>query len=485
MRLPLVVCVPAAVLLLVQSPARAHQEDQLSAAQAQQDFDVLRHALEEAHGGLYRFATPAEVDRRFNAYRARLTAPNSQLQYRAFIAEVVAGLRDGHERIEYDATTTAALASAPMLPLRVAFEEERVFVISNDTPHDSVIRPGMELISINGRSMRNIIDTLLPLIPGDGFIVTGKRARLARSLAQTYWLYIDTTSSFAIRARTSGGAEVSSTLRGVSSTARAQNSNGVNAQIRDASARLDAPVGNITLTFHEDSTVARLRIRAFDGESFKSDVSTALQNVRRRGSSTVILDLRGNGGGVDLYGAFLVSQFVTKPFRYFDRIHLRTIRPSFATWKPSTFDDIREGTVSDSSGGFLATSQLHAGVSEQLPADTPFTGTLIVLIDGGSFSTTADVAATLHHLKRARFVGEETGGGYEGNTSGLNAEVILPNSKLHLKIMMYDYFNAVNPAVHGRGTMPDVAVTRRTVEVMNGVDAPLQRALGLAADRKL
>jgi C-terminal processing protease CtpA/Prc len=104
-----------------------------------------------------------------------------------------------------------------------------------------------------------------------------------------------------------------------------------------------------------------------------------------------------------------------------------------------------------------------------------------VLIDGGSFSTTADVAAQLRSRERATFVGEETGGTYEGNTSGLNALIVLPNSRLGLKIMMYGYWNAVRaPASPGRGTLPDHLVSRRVGDILRGTDPTLERAITLA-----
>ena len=192
----------------------------------------------------------------------------------------------------------------------------------------------------------------------------------------------------------------------------------------------------------------------------------------------MILDLRGNGGGVDDYGAALVSQFTDKPFRYFDYIHVTTIAPSFATWLPRTFDAMRAGTVADPAGGFRITSTQHRGVAEQAPASTPFLGKLVVLIDGGTFSTAADVAAQLRSMGRATFIGEETGGGYEGNTSGLNALIVLPNSKQRLRIMMYDYWNAVKPApARGRGTIPDRPVVRRIMDYIRGVDPALEEAI--------
>ena len=41
-----------------------------------------------------------------------------------------------------------------------------------------------------------------------------------------------------------------------------------------------------------------------------------------------------------------------------------------------------------------------------------------MLIDGWTFSTAADVATVAHHKHLATFIGEERGGGYDGNTSG-------------------------------------------------------------------
>jgi C-terminal processing protease CtpA/Prc len=146
----------------------------------------------------------------------------------------------------------------------------------------------------------------------------------------------------------------------------------------------------------------------------------------------------------------------------------------------STFENLKAGTVADSAGGYLVTTTLHPGVGVQQPASTPFTGDLFVLMDGGTFSTSADVTATLHNMKRATFIGEESAGGYEGNTSGLNALIILPNSGLRLLITMYDYWNAVTVPAKGRGTLPDHVVEQHVSDVLSGVDAPLERAVALA-----
>ena len=474
----------SASLLRAQSDIRARSSDagpQLSSAAAQADFDVLRRSLDEAHGGFDRFATRAELERRMAAHRARLNRPMSRLVFAGIIAEAIAELRDGHARLELDSVTSAALASARVLPLRVQLESDRLMVQFNDSPGDSTIRPGMELVRINGRPVADIVGSLLPKVSRDGFIETGRRARLARDFASLLWLYVEQADSYTVTARDTAGRSITSTLAGIIERDRRTIVNPVNAVMVENMARLDGPRGTVALQFFDGTAIARLQIRAFAGEGFPAMLDSAFGAMREKGTKALILDLRGNGGGVDEYGALLVSYFVEQPFRYFDYIRLTTIAPSFATWLPRTFVAVRAGTVPDPNGGFRVTPAYHPGVGEQQPASQPFLGKLVVLIDGGSFSTTADVAAQLRSRERATFVGEETAGTYEGNTSGLNALIVLPNSQLRLKIMMYGYWNAVRaPAKPGRGTLPDHVVARRVGDLLRGIDPALERAIILA-----
>ncbi len=448
-------------------------------ADAQQDFDVLRRAIEEAHGGLHRFVAKPELDRRLDAHRARLSRPLSQLEFASIIAETIAELRDGHARLALDSLTASRVANARVLPLRLALEADRLVVRFNDSPTDTTVRPGMQVVSINGRGSEAIIRTLLPTVSGDGFIETGKRRRLATAFPQLYWQFVEQTDAYRVVARHADGAMVEVMLTGITERERRSIDNPVNAELIANAARLDAPAGNVALEFLEEPRLARLRVRAFGGEAFPATLDSAFRVLREQGASALILDLRGNGGGVDEYGALLLSYLVDRPFRYFDHINVKTIDPSFTTWVPRTYESLRSGTLPDTAGGYRVTTAVHPGVGEQRPAAQPFLGDVVVLIDGGSFSTTADVAAHLRSWDRAVFVGEETAGTYEGNTSGLNADVILPNSGLRFRVMMYGYWNAVTPEPGGRGIIPEHVVPARVADLLRGSDRALEVARSL------
>ncbi|MEL6538263.1 MAG: S41 family peptidase, partial [Bacteroidota bacterium] len=112
------------------------------------------------------------------------------------------------------------------------------------------------------------------------------------------------------------------------------------------------------------------------------------------------------------------------------------------------------------------------------PQSPVFEGQLVVLTDGGTYSTATDVVSALHNNREAIFVGQETGGGYYGNTSALHVTALLPNSGLKIDIPMIRYTNPVDkPEWIGRGIIPDVPVVNTYQDVVAGRDAMLETAL--------
>jgi hypothetical protein len=53
----------------------------LTPAELQADFDLMRGMLEEAHTGLYRYSTKAEMDRTFATQRAKLSRSMTKTEF--------------------------------------------------------------------------------------------------------------------------------------------------------------------------------------------------------------------------------------------------------------------------------------------------------------------------------------------------------------------------------------------------------------------
>jgi len=457
----------------------------LSPAQMQADFDLMRHALEEGHPGLNRYIPKPEMNRAFEAQRAKLTRPMTRPQFEAVVAQTLATMRCGHTKMNADEEVETAIKNARTFPLRVLTEGRRLAVVLNETPDNQTLRPGMEIVEINGQKAPDLIDRLWPFISGDGDIETGRLHDIAGRFAQLYWWLVEQRDNFIVKARDASGNTVVATLAGVTDAERRTSRNPVNETMKANIGRLMAwSPDDFALRFFNDSEVAEIRLRHFAGDTYRQWIEDTFNTLHEKGTKTLIIDLRGNGGGDDMYGAMLVSCLTDKPFRYFDRIELKTVDPSFKAhcdWPASAEARLREGTTPELSGGYRVTANLHPGVAEQNPGKHPFLGKVFVLTDGGTFSTAADFCAIVRHLNRATFIGKETGGAYCGNNSGFMPTLTLPNSQVGIRLPMYEYWNAVGASGENRrGTRPDHVIELKTADVLRGVDAQLDCALKLA-----
>lgn len=483
----------AATFVRADSPATTANwvgTQSLSPAAAQADYDLLRKSLEEAHPGLYRYSTKAQMDAMFDSERAKLNQPISKLAFRAVVAETLALIRCGHTSLNGDDDMDAATKAAPLLPLRVLVEGRQVKVLLNDTANDQTIQPGMEILEINGHKISDLLRRLYAVTSGDGDIITGKNHDLVNRFQMYYWWLIEQPKEFTITAKDSGGKTFVAKLAGVTEAERKSNHNPVNAKIMTGAGKaMGAMNVERKLSFLKDPEIAEIRLHYFLGNDYRQWMASTFKTLHDKGTEALIIDLRGNGGGEDEYGALLVSELTDKPFRYFDHINIRTFKPSFDEYLDGHLDaaaieKFSKGTVASPDGGLILTPALNDGLNVQQPAEHPFMGKVIILAEGGSFSCSADVCAIVHHLHRATFVGEETGGGYWGNNSGRMVTMTLPTSNVKFRFPFYEYWNAVqgDDAFRRRGTIPDVQVELKTADLLRGADAQHDTAVKLALE---
>jgi C-terminal processing protease CtpA/Prc len=121
----------------------------------------------------------------------------------------------------------------------------------------------------------------------------------------------------------------------------------------------------------------------------------------------------------------------------------------------------------------------------QKPKKNSYSGKVYILINGGSFSVTSEFASVAHYLKRAKFIGEETGGGYYGDNSGTFVIVTLPYSRMNIGIPMLAYYTAVkNYPFKDRGIIPDYEVNPVIEDIMMKKDTVLSFTEKLIENQK-
>ncbi|MEM6671366.1 MAG: sulfatase-like hydrolase/transferase, partial [Planctomycetota bacterium] len=451
-------CAALACLCVAMASIGAAQSRTLTVEQQRADLWLLVENLALMHPGLHRYTPEDAWLDEAERIDASLTEPRTSLELYRDLTRLTKFIRCGHTLPQPPGSVIDALGREPrVFPLIVERFGGRWFVTAV-SPAAPDVAVGTELLSIDGLPMDAVEREITSRLPGDGFIETGAERLMSDTFVWLYALFVSgDESSFAVGLRDPEGDERQVTLAGATGLA-----------MENAIESREGDVEPLRYFPAESDGLALVDVRYFGADGFETFLEETFTDLAERDTPAVVLDLRGNGGGVDDDGALLCSYFLDEPFGYFDRIEV-------------TANYEGDGTVEDGPDGSRRITS-HLGLREQAPSPPTFTGELFVLIDGGTFSTAADVATVLHHSGRATFVGIESGGGYDGNTSGVNSRLVLPESGIYVNVPRWMYTTANEGHERfGRGVPVDHRVERTWESVRDGVDLHLEKVRSLRA----
>ncbi len=466
----------------------------LSVVEQEADLELLWRALSTAHSGIDRYEDLVTVEARFHALIREIERPAPALDFLAKVAAFNASLNCGHLYTIATGAIRREVLEAGRLPLAIRAVDGRIYVWS-DLSNAAAIPRGSQILSINGRSTREILQLINPRVPTDGFIETRKAHLLNRLARPTYQgfdlyysLYVERPTDFHVRYRDAHtGAEIEVSLPGVTYSQK---------RTRLMESEGETP-GNSLLPpqfeIHEERNAALLslpRSHHRDGDpDFAVLLHALIEQMATIGIDNLVIDVRGNNGGNDDHGPLILSHLVEAPFRYYRglfkrRLDLSEFKPFVQ--EPRTDDWYTpepEWYVRDRKGRYweLPEDGGYHLLQEVVPRPKPFLGAVYVLADGGSFSSGAQIAAMFHAFGRAMLIGEETGGDYAGPDGGQALPITLPNSEIQVRIPLLRSLNAFQSWPLGRGAVPDCTVGRSIDDTLDGRDPALDLAYELIA----
>jgi uncharacterized protein (TIGR03435 family) len=449
-----------------------------TAVQLRRDLQVLREALEEGHAGIYRFTPKSELDQEFDRAAKQLNRRMTAMDFYRLLAPVVAGLKCGHTSLRPSGPMEQRLADEPLIPIEIAILGGKVYVARDYSAAAQLA--GAEVLSINNVPIARILASMLAVSHGDGDSPTAGPYQLShgRGFARSLYMIAGLRSPFRIR-YVSGGKTAAAVLAGMPPK--------VIHEVELSRHPSSPQHGNANWRLVEGGSIGVLKITSFDGNA-EGDVpmSAFFERVFREAHNgnvaKLILDVRDNGGGEDELGRVLFSYFADQPFRYYRDLVVNKLSFRFFQYVPDREPlppNVHEMVKPGADGKYHVVGHPNWGI--QQPAAPHFGGKVVVLMNGGSFSTTCEFLSTLHNHGSATFVGEETAGGYYGNSSGAAASAVLPNSKLILPVQLVGYYLAIEgDALGAHGIRPDHHVEYSIDDVLAGRDRAMEMALRLA-----
>jgi hypothetical protein len=472
----LIACI--GMILPVTGPVSA--QEPIAPVKLKEDFAIFRQALQEAHPGLYRYNTKDHTDSLFAKIEILLDHEMTQQDFYRVLLPLASQVKCGHTKLHPDNnwSDNYFYGYDKVFPFKLFFQDDKAYITDSYDNAEGDVR-GHEVISINNRPMNEIITNMLPAFFSDGNNTTFKYIEMSRFFSAYYANLIEAPDSFSVICRKG------SNIAELKVPAIPRKTIDLYEKQQTSRETVKAPY---YLEFPSEK-VALLTISSFWMDSkemgFKKFLKESFAEINDKGIQHLIIDLRNNEGGKDARGALLLSHLVDKKFRYYDRLEATTDKKySFSNQArlPSFYGILRILISKTDSGTYLW--KHNRNLKMQKPRKDPYHGRVYVLINGASFSVTSEFAAVTHYLKRATFIGEETGGGYYGNNSGTFVIVTLPNSRLNLGIPMLAYYTAVRGyQPKDRGIIPDHPVIPTIHDVLGGEDVVLNFTLELIKNK--
>jgi len=503
---------PLCLLALALGPAPARAQEaptSIPAAGLLEDVEVLRRVYEAAHPGLYRYNTKAQMDGHFAALRARFdrdrTLAEAYLDLSQFLAKVQCGHTYANFFNQSKGVVRALFAGKDRVPFQFRWVGGRM-IVTRDLSPEVRLKPGTEVISIDGIAASEILAKLRTVARADGSNDAKRLASLEVQGVAKYEAFDVFLPLFfpAIGERMDLLVRAPGSPDPVPIAVDAQDSARRDAQAIDRKRSRDGG-GDAPWRFESlDDRTAYLRMPSWAVYDSKWDWAGSLErgfdDLAERRVANLILDLRGNEGGLavgDLITARISPRAVRNDrYRRFTRYRAlpEAFGPYLSTWDPS-FKDWGASAVEDRDGFFRLTRPDDARAGGVItPLGRRFEGRVVALVGASNSSATFQFCQLAKEQRLVTLVGQSTGGNRRGINGGAFFFVTLPNSRIEVDLPVIGYFAGDGPWPDGNaipfadlpdaGVEPDITITPSIEDIANGVDAELKAARAfLGGDR--
>lgn len=430
------VCFLFASLSFGQSDARFSNTEVLA------DLEVLRTSLVEAHYNVYAYVSEQAFDSTYRAVKASIVVDSlNLLETTSIFQRLVSAVRNGHTEIDFPGQSYGAYArnGGTVFPLEIAFENGRSLVRKNWSDKDD-IKPGSEVLSINGLSMDEILSRIYPQVSAERPYFKNVKIELY-SFPRYYWQVFGQKDHFEVEFR-SGERVETVALKAVGAIEGYEMK------------RTEVLNAKMDLKFFGRSAYLNPGNFSGDEPAYRQFIDSAFVEIRKRKSRHLIIDLRNNGGGDDSFSDYLVSFIADKPFRWNSEFTLKASRvlKQHVRQHYDTTNAFWQEVLRHENGEIYA---YEFEATPPQPKAKRFNRDVYVLVNRQSHSQSAVAAAQIQDYSFGTIVGEET-----GDYPSLYASqfyFVLPHTSIPVKISK-GYIVRVNGSKAQEGVIPDIVV---------------------------
>lgn len=452
----------------------------MAAAPLVEDVVLLKKILEANHPSLYWYTSKDSIDYYFKEMIAGITDSLNEMEYKNRLSKLVAHIRCGHTTVRFSKAygKIAPMYRYPQFPLALKVWDDSLVVLGSAYRNDSIFKRGTIVTAINQRTPVQLLDTMYQYISTDGYGVNHKSQVISGNFPGWYKTILgDADSVYNIRYLDSTGREKETTLkayRPVVDTSRQGRQETRETRFTRREIRKLSLLNKRSMIIDTVASTAFIRLTTFTGGRLKSFFRRSFKTLSKLSIQNLVIDLRENGGGNVSNSIRLTQYLADKPFKVGDTVaaisrkfeYGRYIKPTLIYWIAMNFGARKE---KDGKIHYRRYERHYYSPS----ATNHFNGKVYLIQGGYTFSAATMFISQLQGQPNVKVVGEESGGGYYGNSAMHIPKITLPNSGIVVSLPMYRLVMDKD-RMKGRGIMPDIIIKPSSKAIREGYDIKIK-----------
>ncbi len=461
-----------------------------SRRELEEDYNLLRNILEKKHPALYWYTPKDSMNFYFDSLHELIADSMTELQFGwQVLAPLTHEIRCGHTSFNMSKHWNKYISDkvTPSFPLFLKVIGDTMVVTGNLNRKDSIIKKGMLINSINGISNHELVQHMFKYLPLDGYADNVNYVRISSNFPYYHRNIFGIYKNYRVGYIDSTGVEKTTLLpmfNPLNDTLLKRKKRPfepkpprslLNKERRESyrSLEIDSNINTAVITLNTFSNGGGRHLRTFIQQSFS--------RIKKQEINNLVLDLRGNGGGDVNMSVLLTKYLRNTPFKVADTAY--AVAKNFCPYSKY----IKQGWLSNIGLWFVSKKRqdgnAHFGYWERHwfkpKQKNHFDGKIYVLINGPSFSATTIFCNAVKGQANITLAGEETGGGWYGNSGLLISDITLPNTKLRVRLPFFKIVQFNHTIKNGRGVAPDLFIPPTVDGVIKGIDRKMEIVKGL------
>lgn len=455
------------------SPSKKFSQDEL-----REDYLVLRNILEKKHPSLYWYTPKDSMDWFFEKYYQSIPDSMTEQQFAWHIlAPMVDKIHCGHTSVGSSKSYQKWVKGKqlPSFPLYFKVWNDTMSVITNLNRNDSILKRGVLVTSVNGVTNQKQIKKMFDYLPEDGYANNVNYIRLSGNFPYYHRNIYGLSKKYKVTYLDSTGVEksIDVPLFSPKRDSAKKSSAPKNAIAKkEPRPKINPLLRSRSLVIDSLGLFATLTLNTFNDGHLRSFFRRSFRELRKENIENLVIDIRSNGGG-KVWASTLLTKYISRtPFKVADS----AFTLSRGLGRYSRY--VKWGWLNNVEMFFISRKRqdglYHIGTMERKMYEPKkrnhYDGKVYILTNGPTFSASALFCNVVKGQKGIILLGEETGGGWHGNSGIMIPDIKLPHTKNTVRLPLYRIVQYKHVPKTGSGIPPDIYVGTNYDALLKGID---------------